>query len=56
MAIALAVIVTGNHFVMDIVAGVVVTILGYAIGKAVARWRLGDRSAAVPAAALATSG
>jgi hypothetical protein len=35
--IALAVIATGNHFVMDIVAGVVVTILGYGLGKAVAR-------------------
>jgi membrane-associated phospholipid phosphatase len=43
-AIALAVVATGNHFVFDIVAGMVAAALGYGIGVLVARagdWRAG---------------
>ena len=36
-AIALAVVATGNHYVFDIVAGVVASALGYGIGTAAAR-------------------
>ena len=36
-AIALAVVATGNHYVFDIVAGMVAAALGYGIGAAVAR-------------------
>ena len=33
--ICLAVVATGNHFVADIAAGIVITVLGYALGRAV---------------------
>ena len=33
--ICLAVVATGNHFVTDIAAGIVITVLGYALGRAV---------------------
>ena len=35
--IGLAVVATGNHFVFDIAAGVVVTVAGYVVGNAVDR-------------------
>jgi hypothetical protein len=57
--VALAVVATGNHFVTDIVAGVVVTVIGYALGRAAARLASGEREirgAVAPAPALATSG
>jgi hypothetical protein len=55
--IALAVIATGNHFVADIVAGVVVTVIGYAVGRAALRFAAGERPAtAGPVPAIATSG
>ena len=33
--VCLAVVATGNHFVTDIAAGIVITVLGYALGRAV---------------------
>jgi hypothetical protein len=33
--VCLAVVATGNHFVADIAAGIVITVLGYALGRAV---------------------
>jgi hypothetical protein len=33
--VCLAVVATGNHFVTDIAAGIVITLLGYALGRAV---------------------
>jgi len=33
--VCLAVVATGNHFVTDIAAGIVITMLGYALGRAV---------------------
>ena len=41
--IGLAVVATGNHFVFDIAAGVVVTVAGYALGNAVDRRFAGRR-------------
>jgi hypothetical protein len=41
--IGLAVVATGNHFVFDIAAGVVVTIAGYVVGNAVDRRFAGRR-------------
>ena len=41
--IGLAVVATGNHFVFDIAAGVVVTIAGYVVGNAVDRKFVGRR-------------
>jgi membrane-associated phospholipid phosphatase len=41
--IGLAVVATGNHFVFDIAAGVVVTVAGYAAGNAVDRHFAGRR-------------
>ena len=41
--IGLAVVATGNHFVFDIAAGVVVTIAGYVVGNAVDRKFAGRR-------------
>jgi len=35
--VCLAVVATGNHFVTDIAAGVVVTVVGFALGRAVTR-------------------
>jgi len=56
--VALAVVATGNHFVTDIVAGVAVTVVGYLVGRAVARLASGERelggAGATPA--FATSG
>jgi hypothetical protein len=51
-AIALAVVATGNHFVFDIVAGMVAAALGYGLGVLVARageWRArgGELNAAI---------
>jgi PAP2 superfamily len=55
--VGLAVIATGNHFVADIVAGVAVTLVGYALALAVTRLAAGRRPAAgVRVPALATSG
>jgi len=48
--IALAVVATGNHFVTDIAAGVVVTVVGYALGRAATRLSTAEpRLAAAPA-------
>jgi hypothetical protein len=44
-AIALAVVATGNHYVFDIVAGMVAAALGYGIGVAVARRGMQSTSA-----------
>jgi membrane-associated phospholipid phosphatase len=41
--IGLAVVATGNHFLFDIAAGVVVTVAGYAVGNAVDRHFAGRR-------------
>ena len=41
--VGLAVVATGNHFVFDIAAGVVVTVAGYVIGNAVDRKFAGRR-------------
>jgi membrane-associated phospholipid phosphatase len=38
--IALAVVATGNHFVFDIAAGLVASVLGYAAGSAASRARV----------------
>jgi hypothetical protein len=38
--IGLAVVATGNHFVFDMIAGVVASIMGYGLGTAVARIRV----------------
>jgi membrane-associated phospholipid phosphatase len=38
--IGLAVVATGNHFVFDMVAGVVASVLGYGLGAAAARIRI----------------
>jgi hypothetical protein len=52
--ICLAVVATGNHFVADIVAGAVVTVVGFVLGRAVARVLAGERSVA-PIPALAAT-
>jgi membrane-associated phospholipid phosphatase len=44
--IALAVVATGNHFVFDIAAGIVVSALGYGVATAVARSRTRHRAPA----------
>ena len=50
--VCLAVVATGNHFVTDIVAGVVVTVAGYAVGRAAMRITIGEPGIAqVPAVA-----
>jgi membrane-associated protein len=58
--IALAVVATGNHFVFDVVAGVIVTLAGFGLGLAVHRplgWitpaRLGTAGAAAAVAGAA---
>ena len=53
--VCLAVVATGNHFVADILAGVIVTALGYAAGAA-SRYAAGDRPTVTAAPAMATSG
>ena len=54
--VCLAVVATGNHFVADIIAGVVVTLLGFAGGRAASRYAAGDRPTVTTAPAMATSG
>ena len=56
--IALAVVATGNHFIADIVAGVAVTVVGYALARAVTRFAARERTAATdgPLPAMAASG
>jgi hypothetical protein len=49
--VCLAVVATGNHFVADIAAGVVITIAGYALGRAV--HTMADRRIAVAEPAMA---
>jgi len=49
--IALAVLATGNHFVFDIAAGVLVSAAGYGVGTLAARSKLG-RGVSAPATAL----
>jgi hypothetical protein len=49
--IALAVVATGNHFVFDIVAGVLVSAAGYGVGTLAARFSVG-RTVSAPATAL----
>ena len=53
--VCLAVVATGNHFVADIVAGVVVTIIGFFAGGAAARFAAGERPTVSPARAMAAS-
>ncbi|HEX8714962.1 MAG TPA: phosphatase PAP2 family protein [Solirubrobacteraceae bacterium] len=36
--VSIAVVATGNHFVFDLVAGIVITAIGYATGRALAGW------------------
>jgi membrane-associated phospholipid phosphatase len=50
-AIALAVVATGNHFVFDIVAGMVAAAAGYALGLAYSR--AGERRAGTSGLRLA---
>jgi hypothetical protein len=50
--VALAVVATGNHFIVDIAAGVAVTAVGYGL----ARLATGDRRLVAPAPALAPTG
>ena len=47
--VALAVVATGNHFIVDIVAGVAVTLLGYALARLVTRPAAPGRGAAIGA-------
>jgi hypothetical protein len=55
-AVCLAVVATGNHFVTDIATGAVVTIAGYALGRAISRLAAGDRPVPARVPAMATSG
>jgi hypothetical protein len=55
-AVCLAVVATGNHFVTDIVAGAIVTVVGYAFGRAISRLSTRDRALPGPVPAFATSG
>jgi hypothetical protein len=54
--VCLAVVATVNHFVADILAGVVVTVLGFAAGRAASRYAAGVRPTVTPAPAMSTSG
>ena len=55
--ICLAVVATGNHFLADIVAGVLVTIVGYGLGRLAARLAAGEPvTGRVPAPAMTVSG
>ena len=54
--LCLSVVATGNHFVADIAAGVAVTAVGYAAGRAALRFAAGDWIATGPVPAMATSG
>jgi hypothetical protein len=53
--VCLAVVATGNHFVADIVAGALVTLVGYGLGRLVVRVGSGEATVA-PVPAMATSG
>jgi membrane protein DedA with SNARE-associated domain len=56
--IALAVVATGNHFVFDVVAGLIVTVAGFALGIAVHRplgWFTRARLVVIGAGAAATA-
>jgi hypothetical protein len=53
--VCLAVVATGNHFLADILAGVVVTIVGFFAGRAAARFAAGERPTVIPAPAMAAS-
>ena len=53
--VCLAVVATGNHFIADIVAGVIVTVAGYAVGRAALRVTAGEPALA-PVAAMAPAG
>ena len=55
-AVCLAVVATGNHFVTDIAAGAVVTVIGYAFGRAISRLMTRDAALPAPVPAFATSG
>ena len=52
---SLAVVATGNHFVADIVAGVIVTVAGYAVGRAASRVTAAEPTLA-PVPAMARAG
>jgi PAP2 superfamily len=55
--VCLAVVATGNHFVADIVAGVLITVLGYVLGRAATRLAAGERpTSRAPAPAMAPTG
>lgn len=54
--VCLAVVATGNHFFADILAGVVVTVLGFLTGRAASRLAASEAPAVAPAPAMATSG
>jgi hypothetical protein len=55
--VCLAVVATGNHFVADIVAGVLVTVAGYGLGRVVTRLQAGRPViAGAPVPAMAASG
>ena len=47
--VGLAVVATGNHFIADIVAGVVVTLVGYALARMVTRAAAAERNTAIGA-------
>jgi hypothetical protein len=53
--VGLAVIATGNHYVFDIAAGLVVTAVGYLVGQVVAR-RLADAAGASSPIPMAAAG
>jgi PAP2 superfamily len=52
--VCLAVVATGNHFVADIVAGVVVTVIGFCAGRAASRFAAGERPTVTRAPAMAS--
>jgi PAP2 superfamily protein len=52
--VCLAVVATGNHFVADIVAGVIVTVIGFLVGRAASRLAAGERPAINPVPAMAS--
>ena len=52
--IGLAVVATGNHFVFDMVAGVVASVLGYGLGVMAARVRIKRPTAPKLAAMVGT--
>jgi hypothetical protein len=52
--VCLAVVATGNHFIADIVAGVIVTAIGFLLGRAASRFAAGERPRVSPAPAMAS--